>query len=290
MKILIIGNGWIGNQFIRLLEGSGHDYVVMPQNIRADDQVAVGHFLDSVQPTHVASFIGRVRGGGINTIDYLEQPGKLVDNIRDNLFSPITLGLLCAERNIHCTSIGTGCIFSVEDPTQSSYDEDSLPDFFGSGYSTVKGFTDRLLHSPYLAAHVLNVRIRMPIVDNVHPRNFITKITQYSRICSIPNSMTVLPELLPLVLDMMINGRTGTINLTNPGVISHNEILTMYRTIVDPDFKWVNMTIEEQNTMLLSKRSNNQLNTSKLLLWYPLVTPISVAVERCLHEMCSKRD
>jgi 3,5-epimerase/4-reductase len=287
MKIAIFGAGWIGNQFIHILEASTHEYIIVPKDIRADDPIAVGKFLDAEQPTHVASFIGRTHGGGINTIDYLEQPGKLVDNVRDNLFAPISIGLLCAERNIHCTSIGTGCIFTADDPTQSSYDEDALPDFFGSGYSTVKGFTDRLLHTPYLAKHVLNVRIRMPIVDFVHSRNFITKITQYERICSIPNSMTVLPELLPLVLDMMINGRTGTINLTNPGVISHDKILTMYREIVNPDFTWKNMTLEEQNAILLSKRSNNQLDTSKLLEWYPNVTPIVDAVRRCLSTMKS---
>ena len=43
--------------------------------------------------------------------------------------------------------------------------------------------------------------------------------------------MTVLPELLPLVLDMMINKTVGTINLTNPGVISHNEILELFKNL-----------------------------------------------------------
>ena len=45
--------------------------------------------------------------------------------------------------------------------------------------------------------NVLNLRIRMPITGDYNKRNFITKITTYEYICSIPNSMTVLPELLP---------------------------------------------------------------------------------------------
>ena len=80
----------------------------------------------------------------------------------------------------------------------------------------------------------------MPITGEENSRNFITKITNYEYICSIPNSMTVLPELLPLVLDMMKNKTVGTINLTNPGLISHNEILEMYKEIVDPEFTWKN--------------------------------------------------
>ena len=94
--------------------------------------------------------------------------------------------------------------------------------------------------------NVLNLRIRMPIIGEDNSRNFITKITNYAKICSIPNSMTVLPELLPIALDMMIKEETGTINLTNPGVISHNEILEMYRELVNPEFTWANFTIEEQ--------------------------------------------
>ena len=45
--------------------------------------------------------------------------------------------------------------------------------------------------------------------------------------------MTVLPELLPMVLSMMKDKKTGTINLTNPGLISHNQILEMFKEIVD---------------------------------------------------------
>ena len=37
---------------------------------------------------------------------------------------------------------------------------------------------------------VLNLRIRIPI-DSEHPRNFITKIVNYEKICNCPNSMTV---------------------------------------------------------------------------------------------------
>ena len=78
----------------------------------------------------------------------------------------------------------------------------------------------------------------MPIVNYTNPRNFITKITRYEKICSIQNSMTYLPDLLPVALDLSLKKNTGTINLTNPGTISHNEILEMYREFVDKDLTW----------------------------------------------------
>jgi len=94
--------------------------------------------------------------------------------------------------------------------------------------------------------------------------------------------MTVLPELLPILLNMMINKRVGTINLTNPGLITHNEILTMYKEIIDPTFTWENFSIEEQSKILLSKRSNNYLDTTKLSTLYPSVNNIKDAVKNML--------
>ena len=122
----------------------------------------------------------------------------------------------------------------------------------------------------------------MPIVNYTNPRNFITKITKYEKICSIQNSMSYLPELLPIALDLSNKKHTGTLNLTNPGTISHNEILEMYTKYVDTDFTWSNFSIEEQSKVLLSARSNNKLNTEKLKEIYPNVSSIKKAVLKCL--------
>ena len=73
---------------------------------------------------------------------------------------------------------------------KTSFKEEDIPNFFGSSYSIIKGFTDRLMHQ--LDNYVLNLRIRMPISSENAPRNFITKITKYEKICNIPNSMTLL--------------------------------------------------------------------------------------------------
>jgi dTDP-glucose 4,6-dehydratase len=119
----------------------------------------------------------------------------------------------------------------------------------------------------------------MPIVGEDHPRNFITKIAHYEKVCSIPNSMTVLPELLPMALELMKNKYIGTLNFTNPGVISHNEILSLYKKHVDPAFEWRNFSLEEQDAVLASKRSNNCLDTQELERLFPNVRPIKDAVE-----------
>ena len=230
-------------------------------------------------PTHIISFIGRTHGENYNTIDYLEQPGKLVENIRDNLYAPIVLSILCKKYNIHYTYMGTGCIFNYNDGS-NEIDEETSPNFYGSSYSIVKGYTDRLQH--FFKENTLNLRIRMPIVNYDHDRNFITKITKYEYICSEPNSMTILEDMFPVILDMIKNNTTGTFNMCNKGVITHNEILELYKKYIDSSFTWKNFSIEDQDKILLSKRSNIELSSKKLYELYPNIPDIRTSIENCL--------
>ena len=94
--------------------------------------------------------------------------------------------------------------------------------------------------------------------------------------------MSVLPDLLPIMLDMIRNSKTGTYNFTNPGLISHNEILDMYRELCDPSFTYQNFSAEEQNRILDSKRSNNCLDASKLKGEYPFLPHIRDSIRQLM--------
>jgi nucleoside-diphosphate-sugar epimerase len=292
MDIIIYGhNGWIGQQVINELNKENNKITFYCSQYRVDDESNIEKELLELNPSHMLCLVGRTHGtiGNIEytTIDYLEQPGKIYENVRDNLFSPVFLALLAMKHNKHLTYMGTGCIFAYDDihpfgQETNGFSESDKPNFFGSSYSVVKGFTDKLMHQ--LESNVLNLRIRMPITNDMSKRNFITKITTYEKICSIPNSMTVLPELIPVMLRMMEDNKRGTYNFTNPGLISHNEMLEMYRDIVDPSFTWNNFSLEEQNAILASKRSNNFLDTRKLESEYT-VTNIKDSVKKILYEI-----
>jgi 3,5-epimerase/4-reductase len=296
MWCLFGGNGWIGSQFREILEYRRIKYDV--PSFRMDDMEAVEKYMKEHKPERVISFIGRTHGGGYSTIDYLElgRP-QLVENVRDNLFAPVAVAILCQKYNIHFTYLGTGCIFQYEKeemervvnenmrPETGIYDDD-LPNFFGSSYSIVKGYTDQLMH--LMESTTLNLRIRMPITNEIdHPRNFICKILKYEKICSIQNSMTVLDDMLPIIFDMIKQKRTGTFNMCNPDTISHNEILDMYIKYIDPEFTYNNFTKEEQEEILKADRSNNYLETSKLESYY-WVPHIQLSLETMFQKIAEK--
>ena len=287
--ILLYGHrGWIGSMYFDFLQLNYPKLKIIKGDARIEISDEVIEEINDHHPTHIVSFTGRTHGKigneNINTIDYLEYPGKLVENVRDNLYGPLNLAIICKKKNIHYTYLGTGCIFNslgIDSKTPQMFSEKSLPNYFGSGYSVVKGFTDRLIKE----FPVLNLRIRMPISSIPNNRNFINKITTYEYICSIPNSMTVLDEFFPIFTDLILCKKTGTFNCTNPGIISHDQILTMYKEIIDPNFTWKNMNLEEQSKMLKSDRSNNYLDTSKIENEFPKLKNIHDSMIIVLNKM-----
>jgi dTDP-4-dehydrorhamnose reductase len=104
----------------------------------------------------------------------------------------------------------------------------------------------------------------MPVSDDLHSRNFVTKIAKYERVVDIPNSNTILTDLLPASILLAEHKETGIYNFTNPGAISHNEVLALFKQYVRPDFTWKNFTLDEQAKVIKAGRSNCKLDTTKL--------------------------
>jgi len=279
---LVFGRtGWIGSQMIGLLQ-TAEKHVVVAQS-RLEDRTAVAKELDLIKPTHVVNAAGLT---GRPNVDWCEFHKTEV--IRVNVVGLLNLADLCEERGIHMTYFGTGCIYEYDDthPMGSGhgFTENDPPNFHGSFYAHSKAVAEDLIKN---YSNVLTLRVRMPLSDDLHPRNFISKITKYERVVNIPNSMTVLYDLLPISVKMSERRLVGVYNFTNPGVISHNEILDLYAKHIDPTFTYKNFSLEEQSRILQAGRSNNELDCRKLLQAVPdcQISHIKDSVVRLFHRM-----
>ncbi|GJT09482.1 bifunctional dTDP-4-dehydrorhamnose 3,5-epimerase/dTDP-4-dehydrorhamnose reductase [Tanacetum coccineum] len=133
--------------------------------------------------------------------------------------------------------------------------------------------------------NVCTLRVRMPISSDLsNPRNFITKISRYEKVVNIPNSMTILDELLPISIEMAKRNLTGIYNFTNPGCVSHNEVLELYREYIDSTFTWKNFNLEEQAKVIVAPRSNNELDTTKLKTEFPELLSIKESLVKYVFE------
>jgi 3,5-epimerase/4-reductase len=289
MKVLVFGaRGWIGQQFI-----ANTNHEVIEAKTRPENYQDTFDEIQQVNPDCVISFLGRTYGTApdgklIPSIDYLELPGKLYENMRDNFYAPFNLASICDKQGIHFIYLGTGCIYTYTDDKKIFTEEDK-PNFFGSGYSTVKGYTDQVLRH---FINTLQLRIRMPVSKLVSGRNLIDKLVGYQNICSIPNSMTVLDDMWPIIDKMIDTKEKGVYNLTNPGTAEHNWILEHYREKINPAHTWNLISYEEQMKYIKSERSNNEMDTARLenfcekygLELLPIQSSIRRVIERRFFE------
>jgi len=216
--------------------------------------------LERVKPTHVLNCAGCT---GRPNVDWCEDHKE--ETIRSNVIGTINLSDCCFLQNIHCSVFATGCIYTHDEAHPiggPGYLETDPATFDGSFYSETKAYTENVLKA---YKNNLILRLRMPVSDDLHSRNFVTKITKYEHVVDIPNSNTILHDLLPAAILLAENNVTGIYNFTNPGAISHNEVLTLFKKYVRPDFTWKNFSLEQQSKVIKAGRSNCELDTTKLI-------------------------
>lgn len=280
LKFLIYGRtGWIGGLLGKICEKQGIPFEYGKGRLEERAQLLAD--IQRVKPTHVFNAAGVT---GRPNVDWCESHKP--ETIRTNVVGTLTLADVCRVHGILMMNYATGCIFEYDEahPIRSGigFKEEDKPNFTGSFYSKTKAMVEELLKE---YDNVCTLRVRMPISSDLsNPRNFITKIARYNKVVDIPNSMTILDELLPISVEMAKRNLRGIWNFTNPGVVSHNEILEMYKEYINPSFKWVNFTLEEQAKVIVAPRSNNEMDASKLKKEFPELLPIKDSLIKYVFE------
>ncbi len=270
--------GWIGGKLGKLLTEQGHTWSY--GCARLEDRQAVLDDMRRSECTHVLCAVGLT---GRPNVDWCED--HKIETIRANVVGILNLCDVALLNDVHVTNFATGCVYKYDNEHTiggKPFSEEDDPNFDGSFYSETKSYMEMMLrHYP----NVMQCRLRMPIDGDLqNPRNFITKIANYPKVVNIPNSMTVLEEFVPMAIEGAIRKLTGAYNWTNPGAISHNEVLELYRDYCDPEFAWENFTEEEQAEVIKAPRSNNTLCDVKVKAAFPNVLGIRESIIKYVME------
>lgn len=269
MKYIIFGNGYLGNKFKNAL---GNEATISTADI--GNITEVREVLQKEKPEIIINCAGQT---GRPNIDWCEDNKD--ETLYSNVTGPLVLAKVCSEFGIFMVHLGSGCIYQG-DNGGTGFSEEYIPDFknIPSFYSLTKFMSEYLLKQ----FSILQCRLRMPLDSEKSSRNFITKITNYEKVINEANSMTVIDDLIQTTITLAIKKKTGIYNVTNPGSITHKEILEMYKEIVDPNFTYTIIPTEMLKTK--AGRSNCILNTDKLALEGIHLTPIQEAVRKVLQD------
>mgnify|MGYP001567056729 FL=1 len=243
----------MGSRCAEYLKNKGHE--VYSKRIDVSDLAALKRAFKSAKPEVVINFAG-VRA--YPNIDWCED--HKLETVKVNVAGAINAMTTALESGAYPIQITSGCIYKGVPKTP--FKEEDEPNFFGSFYSRMR----IVLQATLKELPVLQARIRMPISEYPHPRNFIDKISSYPKVISMPNSVTLLEDMFPALEKLARIRPVGILNLTNDGYIEHEEILKAYKKIIDPAHSHSLISLRElqgKNGLTKAQRSNCVLDNGK---------------------------
>jgi len=258
MRILTLGKGFVSDHL---------PYPVISDRVIPDD-IAIRLMLKAYKPDVLINCIGKT---GRPNVDWCED--HKAETYMANVTLPAILASECEKLGIHLIHIGSGCIYFGPSPNSTYCMPSGLPhysmdigwteeDFANpkSYYSQTKYACDLTIGS---MSNVSILRIRMPVSTKNDPRNFINKVRNYSQVIDIPNSMTLMDDLVRCVDWAAKGNKTGIFHVTNAQPITAAQVMREFQKY-QPLHKFEVIDEDELDKLTLAKRSNCLLNTDKL--------------------------
>lgn len=281
MKIMTWGDGFIGKHL---------PYPKIEQRLSIDPML-IGTTLDLHKPDVIINCIGFC---GHPNIDECET--KKTKTYYSNVIMPALLASECEKAGIHLIHIGSGCIFTGPSPHQK---ENKIWNQYSLNYSSTfkelgwreddfanpQSFYSKTKYACDLAIgslpNVTTLRIRMPISPKNDPRNFINKIRGYKQVINIPNSVTMLDDLVRCVDWVARYHMTGIYHVVNPQPITATQVMKEFQKY-DKNHTFEIITEDQLNKITFAKRSNCILDTTKLNKAGFFMMPSNEALEQCM--------
>jgi 3,5-epimerase/4-reductase len=254
MKILIIGQGYVGNR----CSDAWDDAVIVATRVTSkEDMVAL---LDKHMPDAVLNAAG-VRGKP--NVDWCED--HPLETILGNTKLPIDVAHACQEKGVYLLHIGSGCIFYGDSPhPDKKWREYDMGNPTDVTYSRTKWAADLVLSR---LPSVGIARIRMPIDYIPSAQNMIDKLASFQKVVDVENSVTIVDDMVSVFYKIMEKKAEGIFHVTNPGILKHRDIIALYKEFVDPTHanEWISNEDLVRQGLAKKGRSNNFLASERLV-------------------------
>ena len=252
-KILIFGNGQLGNMYREFFNYYGDKVEISKADITNEEQVSKE--IENFKPEVVINTAAKT-----NT-DWCEE--NKIETFKVNTLGADTVAKTCLKNNTYLVHISTGCIFeSINNQPIFSEEDAPRPLAF---YSWTKTWGEELIQDKMKKGlKALILRPRLLCSSLPHPRNIIFKMLNYKEFHKNENSMTIAEDLLIATKHLIDKNQTGIFNATNKGTITPYYIALMLKKHINPSMEIVLKTKEELDKKSKVKRVDAIINTEKL--------------------------
>jgi dTDP-4-dehydrorhamnose reductase len=263
--ILLLGKtGYVSKRFQDFFNYKKISYVV--ESLRNEPTAYnVEKLIDKHKPRFVINAIGYT---GVPNVDACED--NKIECLYGNVIIAEIVANACKKYNVPLGFVSSGCIYNeIDSESTFEFNEIHPPNFSFpfkncSFYSGTKALGETLVNKTYFKTFIW--RIRMPFNHIPGPKNYLSKILDYSKVWSSPNSLTNLDEFVQIAYYSLVKEIPfGIYNMTNPGGISAKQILEIAKeyNIIKEKYEYF-QNLEEFSKYIKTPRSNCVLDSSKI--------------------------
>jgi len=309
--ILLLGSGgYIGQAFAHELRDRGREFFAPSRKECEYTRFStLLKLLRERRPEFVVNSAGYTGKPNVDACEIAR-----ADTLQGNTLFPQTLAHACAVENIPWGHVSSGCIFAGARVTQhgvtrvekdltrpeireifikspqtfSGFNEADVPNFsFRDGpcsfYSGTKALGEEAI-SGIGNSYIWRLRIPFDQFDN--PRNYLSKIQNYSKVYENINSLSHRGDFVRACLDLWDKRAPfGIYNVTNPGALATSQVVEKIKSILNPNRPFEFWQSDEEFYKIAAKtpRSNCIMDVSKLLAAGVAIRPVEDALEDSLR-------
>lgn len=253
-KVLILGNGQIGNFYLNYFTDKG-DVAEVAQGTDVRDAEQIAKAIDDFNPTVVINTAAKTN---------LEWCGNnRLEAFDINVMGAATVAKVCDEKNVYLIHFSSGCIFSSIDGKDAKSESD-LPNP-SSYYGWTKVWSEEMAtfeRSEDFKCLIL--RPRQPVSAQLSPKNMLVKMLTFSKFIDTANSGTVIEDLMDWTDQLIDKQATGVLHVANTGYTTPYNIGLMIKEHILPDLEPEKISKAELDKMTPNTRVDTVLDVAKL--------------------------
>jgi len=266
-RILIVGKGFIGSRLRGLLQCES-------TSSKIHSLAEARKLLKRHNPLVLINCIGFTGQKNVDGCELDKDKALFL-----NSYIPLILAEACLRAKVKMVHISSGCIYHYDYDRDKPIQEERLPDFFELYYSRTKIYAERALYILSQTYNILIIRIRIPLDNQPHPRNILTKLIHTREVINIPNSITYIPDFIKAIQHLLKIDARGIYNVVNRGSLQYPELMDVYKRH-NPKFNYEVIDYKKLNLV----RTNLILSTRKLEKDGFKIRNIHEVLEECVRE------
>lgn len=274
-KILIFGNGQLGNFYLRHFTQVGTE-IKIAVGVDITDLAQVEKAIDEYKPTVVINTAAKTN------LEWDAQNKLATFNV--NVLGADNIAQVCDKNSIYFVHISSGCILGSKDENDAKREGD-LPAPI-SYYSWTKVWAESMItfkKSP--SFKYLMLRPRQPVSTQVNYKNMLLKLLTFSKFIDTPNSGTVIEDLMVWTDKLIEKKVVGVVHVANEGWTTPYEIGLLLKKHILPSLPVNKIPKAELDRLTPERRVDTVLNIDKLRGFVGEVKPYKERLEEIIIEL-----